>query len=422
MQRLQRPAPPFGCLRPRAPSAVHPASIRKSTVGPLEHGRLAGVAVTALRAAARPLVLWRYCLAARRPERGLDHALQKVEHLPTEQCDARLCGRLGSAIRAGGGSWLRELGFNLTLAQDEFNARILEVADEEQATVDVELESITSAEEVGRESQEGAARSEARGDLAGGATEGLEGSAEVDDGSDIRLDRKSKDGAAPMRRTSGWAISRQTRSPFQNAWRHWMMGRRTLRTSLQRRSRGGLKPGAGDQRQQFRFGYRWRQGAADISHRLLADKGVLLGVARGARRRETGAIRDRFLAAERSRGTQGYPLRSGRPGSRKQDFAVELFLKLITIMSRAYRRRFGAIPAAQTLNGQSTGSERRRCLTIWLRESPESNECSESRSSLSMGPNGLTSPSSSSGPVSEESGELLQEGLQLAESTSLRPK
>lgn len=101
---------------------------------------------------------------------------------------------------------------------------------------------------------------------------------------------------------------------------------------------------------------------------------------------------------------------------------MEPFLKLITMLSRAYRRHFGSGPAAQTLNGQSMGSERRRCLTVWLRESPGSNEYSESRSSSSIGPSGLTDPRSSSGSTSTGSGELRREALRLAESTSLRPK
>lgn len=93
-----------------------------------------------------------------------------------------LCGRSGSAIRPGGGSWMRELGFKLTLAHDEFNARILEVADEEQVATVAEIDPAlrfgpTPADR--GETQEGAARSEARGDLAGSATQGLEGSPEM---------------------------------------------------------------------------------------------------------------------------------------------------------------------------------------------------------------------------------------------------
>lgn len=101
---------------------------------------------------------------------------------------------------------------------------------------------------------------------------------------------------------------------------------------------------------------------------------------------------------------------------------MEPFLKLITMLSRACRRRFGAGPAAQTLNGQSMGSERRRCLTIWLRESSESNECSGSRTFSSMEPSDLTSPTSSPRPTSKGCGAPLEQSLHLAEAVSLRPK
>lgn len=77
---------------------------------------------------------------------------------------------------------MRALDFKLTLAHDEFSARILEVADEEQVATVAEIDPAVrfGPTPAGRgETQEGAGRSEARGDLAGGATQGLEGSPEM---------------------------------------------------------------------------------------------------------------------------------------------------------------------------------------------------------------------------------------------------
>lgn len=101
---------------------------------------------------------------------------------------------------------------------------------------------------------------------------------------------------------------------------------------------------------------------------------------------------------------------------------MELFLKIISMLSDAYRRRFSVRPKGLTLYGPSKDSRPMRCPTVWLRESPDSNNCSESRSFSSMEPSGLTSPSSSAGPTSMGSGELLRGALQLTDSTSLGPK